>query len=79
MVGVDEDVSTSAATADWTTAYWEPLHRYSAGGAYVNMYMDEGQDRVRKSYRGNYDRLVRAKAQFDPGNVFRVNQNILPG
>ena len=43
---------------DWTTAYWEALHPYSAGGAYVNMYMDEGQDRVRTSYRANYDRLV---------------------
>jgi len=79
MVGVDEDAATSAATAAWTTDYWETLHRYSAGGAYVNMYMDEGQDRVRKSYRANYDRLVRAKAQFDPANVFRVNQNIRPG
>ena len=79
MVGVDEDASTSAATAAWTTAYWEALHRYSSGGAYVNMYMDEGQDRVRKSYRENYDRLVRAKTQFDPENVFRVNQNIRPG
>ena len=78
MVGVDEDASTSAATAAWTTAYWEALHRYSSGGAYVNMYMDEGQDRVRKSYRENYDRLVRAKTQFDPENVFRMNQNIRP-
>ncbi len=78
MVGVDEDASTGAATAAWTTAYWEALHPFSAGGAYVNMYMDEGQDRVRKSYRANYDRLVRAKAQFDPENVFRVNQNIRP-
>jgi FAD/FMN-containing dehydrogenase len=42
------------------------------------MYMEEGQDRVRMSYRDNYGRLARAKAQFDPDNVFRVNQNILP-
>jgi FAD/FMN-containing dehydrogenase len=79
MVGVDESGSTDPATAAWTTDYWESLHRYSAGGAYVNMYMDEGQDRVRTSYRANYDRLVRAKARFDPENVFRLNQNIRPG
>ena len=79
MVGVDEDPSTSAATAEWTTQYWEALHPYSAGGAYVNMYMEEGQERVRMSYRDNYDRLARAKAQFDPDNIFRVNQNIRPG
>jgi FAD/FMN-containing dehydrogenase len=79
MVGVDEDAATSAATSAWATAYWEALHRYSAGGAYVNMYMDEGRGRVRTSYRGNFDRLVRAKAQFDPENVFHINQNIRPG
>ena len=40
--------------------------------------MDEGQERVRATYRGNYDRLARIKADYDPGNLFRVNQNILP-
>ena len=54
------------------------MHPYSAGGAYVNMMMDEGQERVQASYRDNYGRLARAKATYDPTNVFRVNQNILP-
>jgi FAD/FMN-containing dehydrogenase len=40
--------------------------------------MDEGEERVRQSYRGNYDRLARIKGQYDPDNVFRVNQNIRP-
>ena len=40
--------------------------------------MDEGQERVRATYRDNYDRLARVKAQYDPDNVFRVNQNIHP-
>jgi FAD/FMN-containing dehydrogenase len=42
------------------------------------MMMDEGQERVRASYRDNYDRLARIKAQYDPDNTFRVNQNIQP-
>lgn len=42
------------------------------------MMMDEGQERVRASYRGNYDRLARIKADRDPENVFRLNQNIQP-
>jgi FAD/FMN-containing dehydrogenase len=44
----------------------------------VNMMMDEGQERVRAAYRGNYERLARVKAQYDPGNLFRVNQNVQP-
>ena len=58
--------------------YHEELHPYSAGGAYLNMMMDEGQERVRASYRDNYDRLARIKATYDPGNRFRINQNIRP-
>jgi Berberine and berberine like len=50
----------------------------SAGGAYVNFLMDEGQDRVRASYRGNYDRLAKVKQRYDPDNTFHVNQNIRP-
>ena len=42
------------------------------------MMMDEGQERVRASYRDNYERLARIKKQYDPDNVFRVNQNIQP-
>jgi FAD/FMN-containing dehydrogenase len=48
------------------------------GGAYVNMIMDEGSDRVRASYGDNYARLAALKAAYDPDNVFHVNQNITP-
>jgi len=44
----------------------------------VNFMMEEGEDRVRASYRGNYDRLAKVKAKYDPENFFRVNQNIKP-
>ena len=39
---------------------------------------DEGQERVRASYRDNYDRLAKIKAKYDPDNLFHVNQNIKP-
>ena len=66
----------STPSVSGSVDYWEALHPYSAGGAYVNMMMDEGQDRVRASYRDNYDRLAQTKAKYDPENVFRINQNI---
>jgi hypothetical protein len=78
FAGVDPDPTNVGVVRDWSIDYFEALHPYSAGGAYVNMMMDEGQDRVRASYRENYDRLARIKAQYDPENLFRVNQNIQP-
>ena len=78
FAGVDHDPENVGQIRDWTVDYHEALHPYSAGGAYVNMMMDEGQERVRASYRDNYDRLARIKGQYDPDNRFRVNQNIEP-
>jgi FAD/FMN-containing dehydrogenase len=78
IVGVDPDPANAAALRDWAVGYSEAVYPYSMGGAYINMIMDEGADRVKLSYRDNYDRLARIKAQYDPGNVFRVNQNIQP-
>lgn len=48
------------------------------GGAYVNFMMEEGQERIQATYRDNYERLVQVKKQYDPQNLFRVNQNIQP-
>ena len=78
MVGVDPDPAKADELREWTVAYWEALHPYSMGGAYVNMMMDEGQERVRATYRGNYGRLAEIKAKYDPRNLFHVNQNIRP-
>ena len=67
---------TSEKITKWCKDYWEALHPYSAGGAYVNFMMDEGQDRVQATYRDNYERLLKIKQKYDPNNFFRVNQNI---
>ncbi|MFG2792481.1 FAD-binding oxidoreductase [Streptomyces sp. NPDC048419] len=76
--GVDADPANAELIKRWAVDYSDALHPYSAGGAYVNMMMDEGQERVRASYGSNYQRLARIKAELDPGNVFRLNQNIRP-
>jgi FAD binding domain-containing protein/berberine-like enzyme len=79
IVGVDPDPRTARKLRDWVVGYWEALHPYSMGGAYVNFMMDEGQDRVRATYGENYARLATLKRKFDPKNVLHVNQNIRPG
>jgi FAD/FMN-containing dehydrogenase len=78
IYGVDPDPANAGAVRDWTVDYFEATHPFSAGGGYVNFMMDEGQDRVRATYGANYDRLARIKAEYDPENVFRINQNIRP-
>jgi FAD/FMN-containing dehydrogenase len=78
IVGVDPDPAKKDELIGWTKEYHDALHPYSAGGAYVNFMMDEGQDRIKATYRENYARLVAAKRRYDPANLFRVNQNIRP-
>ncbi len=62
----------------WVRDYYEALHPLSAGGAYVNFMMDEGDERIAASYRDNYDKLVDVKTKYDPTNLFHMNQNIKP-
>ncbi len=78
IVGVDPDPANNPRMIQWARDYWEALHPYSAGGAYVNMMMDEGEDRVKAAYRDNYGRLAAIKAKYDPKNLFHINQNIKP-
>jgi FAD/FMN-containing dehydrogenase len=78
IVGIDPDPKNKELITTWTKAYHDALHPYSMGGAYVNMMMDEGQERVKASYRDNYSRLAAIKRKYDPDNFFRINQNILP-
>jgi hypothetical protein len=46
--------------------------------SYINFMMEEGQERIRATYGGNYERLQEVKARYDPDNFFHVNQNIQP-
>ena len=78
IVGVDPDPANADKITTWCKDYWEALHPYSAGGAYINFMMEEGQDRVQATYRDNYQRLASIKKKYDPNNFFRVNQNIRP-
>jgi FAD/FMN-containing dehydrogenase len=78
IAAIADDPADNEHMTRWARDYWEALHPHSAGGAYLNFLMEEGDERVRATYRGNYDRLARIKAKYDPANLFRVNQNIEP-
>ncbi|HRP55668.1 FAD-dependent oxidoreductase [Agriterribacter sp.] len=78
IVGVSDNAADKEKITNWARNYWSDVHPHSMGGAYVNFMMEEGQDRVKASYGDNYSRLAQAKAKYDPDNLFRVNQNIIP-
>ncbi len=78
IVGVDPDSANKDKITEWCKDYFDAVHPYSAGGAYVNFMMEEGQERVKASFRENYERLAVVKKKYDPTNFFRVNQNIRP-
>jgi FAD/FMN-containing dehydrogenase len=51
----------------------------SDGAAYVGFLTDDGPERLRATYPGaTWDRLTKVKTQYDPTNLFRLNQNIPP-
>lgn len=78
IIGSDPDPENNEKITSWVKDYWLALHPHSAGGAYVNFLMDEGQERIRSTYRENYDRLAAVKSKYDPDNFFHINQNIPP-
>jgi FAD/FMN-containing dehydrogenase len=78
IAGVDANGQNMDAHRTWVRDYWSALHPYSAGGAYVNFLMNEGNDRIKATYRDNYPRLETVKAKWDPTNFFHMNQNIPP-
>jgi FAD/FMN-containing dehydrogenase len=63
----------------WVKRFRQDISPYATGGVWLNFIGDEGQARIRAAYGdANYNRLAEVKREFDPGNVFRGNQNIRP-
>jgi FAD/FMN-containing dehydrogenase len=73
-----ETAEGDAENVGWARTAWNDLRQFSTGGVYVNFLTeDEGDDRTRAAFRGNYARLAAAKATWDPDNLFRANKNIV--
>jgi FAD/FMN-containing dehydrogenase len=76
-VWLPEEDAGARETA-WARDLFDRLKPHQLG-VYVNFLMDEGAERVRQAYGATkYERLAALKDRYDPGNVFRMNQNILP-
>jgi hypothetical protein len=61
----------------WVAEHGAALRPW-ARRAYVNYLAPSSPERIREVYGVNYPRLARLKAKYDPANLFRSNQNILP-
>lgn len=75
-----EDPADTDRCIGWTRDAWSDMQRFSDGGLYLNFagFGEEKEALVRAGYGANYDRLVALKTQYDPDNLFRMNQNIRP-
>jgi FAD/FMN-containing dehydrogenase len=75
------DHADDARAIAWTREAWAEMQDYSRGGTYLNFpgQGEEGEKLMRASYGdANYERLVEIKTKYDPANMFRLNQNIVP-
>lgn len=63
---------------EWCRDLWSAASPFATGEAYVNFMTEEEGDRVADAYGTSHDRLVELKNRYDPGNLFRMNQNIRP-
>ena len=67
-----------AKQIDWARSFWNDVERFTQGVYSNHLDTDDDTPRVRVAYGRNYERLAAIKRKFDPGNLFRVNHNIVP-
>lgn len=79
IAGMWPDEKDDQRNTAWVREYYDAIAPHSEEGGYINFMAEDDQDRIRANYRGNYDRLAELKRRYDPGNLFRHNQNIQPG
>jgi hypothetical protein len=73
-----QDASADAVHISWIRSLFQKLRPAMTPGVYVNFMSGDEQDRVPEAYRQRWERMVVVKTQYDPGNFFRLNQNVRP-
>jgi FAD/FMN-containing dehydrogenase len=72
------EAGEDAKCIGWAREFYAATKPHAMGTAYVNFLSDEEGEPLASTYGANYAKLAKIKAKYDPGNMFRVNQNIPP-
>jgi FAD binding domain/Berberine and berberine like len=72
------ETSEDTANVSWVRSLFRSLRPSMTPGVYINFMSGDEDDRVPEAYRERWERLVTVKSRYDPGNFFRLNQNIPP-
>jgi hypothetical protein len=78
VVSAWEDPADDSTNVQWVRDYSAAMAPHSEAGGYINFMDSDDTSRVQENYGNNYARLVEVKGKYDPGNLFKVNQNIVP-
>ena len=78
IAGAWPDPADNEANTRWVRDFYEASAAHAEEGGYINFMSGDDQERIQANYKGNYARLVEVKRQYDPDNLFRLNQNIRP-
>jgi FAD/FMN-containing dehydrogenase len=74
-----DDPSRDTEHIDWVRDAHDALAPHTTGDVEMNFLTeDEPTERIQSAYGANHKRLVEVKTQWDPENLFRMNQNIEP-
>ncbi|MBM7455659.1 FAD/FMN-containing dehydrogenase [Oceanisphaera litoralis] len=73
-----DDIAQDKTCIAWAREFFKASAPYASAGVYINFMTEEEGDRVKAAYGPNYERLVQLKRQYDPDNLFHLNQNIRP-
>lgn len=78
LLGNWSDSSADEGNIAWIRGLFNELRPAMKPGVYVNFMSGDEQDRVPEAYQSRWDRIVAVKSRYDPGNFFRLNQNVPP-
>jgi FAD/FMN-containing dehydrogenase len=78
ILGCTDDAGGDDAVRSWARGLWKAVQPFSTGATYVNYMSSDEADRIGEAFGAHHERLAKIKGQYDPENLFRLNQNIAP-